>query len=92
MWSTARSEAALEAALPAPIQIRPINSAKRMRLRFDEASGTLKLTCPRRTSRKSALTWALGQREWIATQLARVEPAEPFEPGANIRSSAGSPL
>ncbi len=84
MWSTARSEAALEAALPVPIQIRPIKTAKRLRLRFDEASGTLKLTCPRRTSRKSALTWAVDQRDWIAAQLARVEPGEPFEPGAAI--------
>ena len=37
MWSTARSEAALEAALPAPIEIRPMRTARRLRLRFDEA-------------------------------------------------------
>jgi predicted metal-dependent hydrolase len=84
MWSTGRSEAALEAALPAPIEIRPLRSAKRLRLRFDEGSGTLKLTCPWRTSRRAALAWALDQREWIETQLARAEPREPFEPGATI--------
>ena len=84
MWSTGRSEAALEAALPAPIEIRPLKSARRFRLRFDEASGALKLTCPWRTSRKTALGWALDQREWIEAQLARAEPAEPFEPGATI--------
>jgi predicted metal-dependent hydrolase len=84
MWSTARSEAALAAALPAPIEIRLLKSARRLRLRFDEGSGTLKLTCPWRTSRRAALAWALDQREWIEAQLARAEPGEPFEPGATI--------
>ena len=84
MWSTARSEAALQAALPAPIDIRRLRSARRLRLRFDEASGTLKLTCPWRTSRRAALAWALDQRDWIDAQLARVEPGEPFAPGAMI--------
>ena len=84
MWSSARSEAALEAALPLPIEIRPVRNARRLRLRFDEASGTLKLTCPWRTSRRAALAWALDQREWIDAQLARAEPGEPFEPGATI--------
>jgi predicted metal-dependent hydrolase len=84
MWSSARSEAALEAALPLPIEIRPLRNARRLRLRFDEASGTLKLTCPWRTSRGAALAWALDQREWIESQLARAEPGEPFEPGATI--------
>ena len=84
MWSTARSEAALEAALPAPIEIRPMRSARRFRLRFDDASGTLKLTCPSRTSRRAALAWALDQRDWIEAQIARAEPAEPFAAGAII--------
>jgi predicted metal-dependent hydrolase len=84
MWSNARSEAALEAALPVPIEIRPIRSARRLRLRFDESSGTLKLTCPARTSRRSALAWALDQGEWIDAQLARRLAPEPFESGASI--------
>ena len=84
MWSTARSEAALEAALPAPIEIRPMRNARRLRLRFDEVSGTLKLTCPARTSRRNALAWAVDQREWIETQMARTEPSEPFANGATI--------
>ena len=84
MWSNARSEAALEAALPVPIDIRPMRNASRLRLRFDDASGTLKLTCPWRTSRRSALSWALDQREWIDAQLARAEPGEPLEPGTTI--------
>ena len=84
MWSTGRSEAALEAALPLPIEIRPLRSARRLRLRFDEAAGVLRLTCPSRTSRRAALAWALDQRDWIDAQLARIEPAEPFVPGALI--------
>ena len=84
MWSTGRSEAALEAALPAPIEIRPMRNAKRLRLRFDETSLTLKLTCPWRTSRRAALQWALEQREWIDAQLALTRFCEPFEPGATI--------
>ena len=84
MWSTARSEARLNAAFPVPIEVRPVRRATRMRLRFDEASGTLKLTCPKRTSRRAALAWALDQREWIDAQLAKLPPAEPFEPGAII--------
>ena len=81
MWSTAPSEAALEAALPAPIQIRPMRAARRLRLRFDESSGTLRLTCPSRTSRRKALAWALDQRDWIEAQLARMQPAAPFANG-----------
>lgn len=84
MWSTNRSEAALEAALPAPIEIRQLKSARRLRLRFDEASGKFKLTCPSRTSRRAALAWALDQRDWIEVQLARAQPGEPFGSGAVI--------
>jgi predicted metal-dependent hydrolase len=84
MWSNARSEAALEASLPVPVEIRPVRNARRLRLRFDDASGTLKLTCPWRTSRRAALAWALDQRDWIDAQLARAEPGEPFEPGSTI--------
>lgn len=84
MWSNGRSEAALEAALPAPIEIRPMRRAKRLRLRFDEAKGTLKLTCPWRTSRRSALRWAVEQRTWIDEQMARAEPVIEFAPAATI--------
>ena len=84
MWSTAPSEAALEAALPLPIDIRPMRTARRMRLRFDDGSGTLKLTCPWRTSRRKALAWALDQRDWIDAQIARADPPIPFTPGAMI--------
>lgn len=84
MWSTDRSEAALEAALPAPVEIRSLRSARRLRLRFDDSSATLKLTCPWGMSRRTALKWALEQRDWIETQLSRALPGEPFEAGARI--------
>ena len=84
MWSTGSSEASLEASFPVPIEIRRLRNARRMRLRFDEAAGTLKLTCPWRTSRRAALAWALDQSDWIHSQLARTEPGEPFAPGASI--------
>jgi predicted metal-dependent hydrolase len=84
MWSSGRSEAALMAQFPAPIEIRPMKSAKRLRLRFDEASGSLRLTCPARMSRRAALAWALDQRDWIEAQLSRASPAEPFDAGAII--------
>ena len=84
MWSSGRSEASLEAALPVPIEIRRLKTARRLRLRFDEAAGTLKLTCPWRTSRRSALAWALDQRDWIDAQIARAESPEPFVAGASI--------
>jgi len=84
MWSTARSEALNFAELPAPIEIRPIRGARRLRLRYDDVRGVLKLTCPPRTSRRAALAWALDQGDWIQSQLTRALPGEPFVPGAVI--------
>ncbi|MDQ3246065.1 MAG: M48 family metallopeptidase [Pseudomonadota bacterium] len=70
--------------LPLPVEIRPIGSARAIRLRVDERRGILKVTCPSRMSRRSALAWAAGQRDWVISQLARIEPGEPFVPGAII--------
>jgi predicted metal-dependent hydrolase len=84
MWSNGRSEARLTADFPVPIEIRPMRTARRFRLRFDEGAGVLKLTCPLRASRRAALAWALDQREWIDAQIARAQPPEPFVPGATI--------
>jgi predicted metal-dependent hydrolase len=85
MWLNARSEALLgELSLPVPLEIRPMRSARRLRLRFDQRRRVLKLTCPLRTSRRAALTWVAEQRAWIDEQLALAEPPEPLEPGASI--------
>jgi predicted metal-dependent hydrolase len=85
MWSIARSDRTAPAeALPLPIEIRAIRSARRLRLRIDERRMVLKLTCPVRVSRKAALAWAAEQRDWIDQQLAGIEPGEPLVPGAVI--------
>jgi predicted metal-dependent hydrolase len=85
MSSSARSkELTVHPDLPVPVEIHPVRSARRLRLRFDERRRVLKLTCPLRTSRHTALAWAAEQREWVDTQLADVLPAEPFAPGAHI--------
>jgi predicted metal-dependent hydrolase len=81
--STARSSAAaLEEALPVPIVVQRLASARTMRLRFDSGRGILKLTCPRRISERKALAWAVEQKPWIEAQIAEALPANPFEPGA----------
>ncbi len=85
MWSTGRFDAhLLEEALPLPIEIRPMRSARGLRLRIDEGRMVLKLTCPARMSRKAALKWASEQRGWIEQQLAAMAPGEPLVPGATI--------
>lgn len=85
MLSKGRSEAlSFHRDLPVPILIRPMRTARRLRLRFDESRGLLKLTCPHRMSRRSAIAWAAEQRDWVDEQLARLTPAEPFVPGAHI--------
>jgi predicted metal-dependent hydrolase len=85
MSSSARSkELAVHPDLPVPVEIHPVRSARRLRLRFDERRGVLKLTCPIRTSRRAALAWAAEQRAWVDTQIADVLPGEPFAPGATV--------
>ena len=89
MSSTARSSGPAGAlvtheALPLPVDIRPIRSARKLRLRLDERRNVLKLTCPARMSRRSALAWAAEQREWVEAQLALVQPGRPLTPGATI--------
>jgi predicted metal-dependent hydrolase len=70
--SNARSSSALVevATLPVPVEVRAIRTARRLRLRFDERRYVLKLTCPARMSRKTALAWAADQRDWVDAQLA----------------------
>jgi predicted metal-dependent hydrolase len=85
MSSTGRSEALFRHDdLPLPVEIRGIRGARRLRLRLDERRGVLKLTGPLRMSRKAALAWAAGQREWVEAQVGAMLPPEPFVPGARI--------
>lgn len=85
MWSSARSkELAAHPDLPLPVEIHPMRGARRLRLRFDERRRVLKLTCPMRTSRRSALAWAAEQKDWVAARIAEALPGEPFTPGSSI--------
>jgi predicted metal-dependent hydrolase len=70
--------------LPVPVDIRPIRTARRLRLRYDERRGVLKLTCPARTSRRTALAWATQQRAWVEAQIEATANGEPFVPGAVV--------
>lgn len=53
-----------------------------MRLRLDERDRLLKVTHPRAIRPSAALAWAATQKAWVADQLGRMLPAEPFVPGA----------
>ena len=85
MSSSVRSSAlAHHEGLPVPVDIRPIRSARRLRLRYDERRGILKLTCPARTSQRSALAWAADQREWVEAQIRASAAGEPLVPSVVI--------
>ena len=83
------SEPLALAGLPWPIELRTHPRARRLRLMLDEPRGVLRLTVPRRVSRGTALDWARQQSAWVATQLARIEPAEPLMAGATIPFDGG---
>lgn len=55
-----------------------------MRLRVDRRTGEVVLTIPRRASRRKALAWADGHRDWIESRLAEVAPPKPLVPGADL--------
>jgi predicted metal-dependent hydrolase len=55
-----------------------------MRLRVDRRTGEVVLTIPKRASRRRALAWADGQRDWIEARLAEVAPAAPLAAGATV--------
>lgn len=87
--STARSEPLSIPGLAWPVEVRPHPKARSLRLRLDEARGLITLTCPGRVSRRAALDWAQRQSGWVEAQLARIEPGEPFNPGAVIMFKGG---
>lgn len=58
--------------------------ARVMRLRVDRRTGDIVLTIPRRASRRQALEWASGHREWIEKQLLEVQSAQRIVPGAVV--------
>ena len=58
--------------------------ARVMRLRVDRRSGAVVLTVPRRVSRRHALDWAAGHRDWVEKQLAKIVPAASLGDGAAL--------
>ncbi|HEX2764567.1 MAG TPA: SprT family zinc-dependent metalloprotease [Allosphingosinicella sp.] len=66
------------------LKLRVSPTARALRLRVDRRTGEVVLTLPRRASRRGALEWASGHREWIEAQLAEVAPPQPLAPGATI--------
>jgi predicted metal-dependent hydrolase len=83
--STGRSEAIHHhPGLPLPVAIRVHPRARRLKLRLDAKRNLLLLTCPPRSSRRAALDWAAGQRDWVEARLAETEPGRPLLPGSVI--------
>jgi predicted metal-dependent hydrolase len=85
--STARSSARAlfhHELLPVPVELRPLRTARRLRLRYDAGRHLLTLTGPWRMNRRDALAWAAEQRAWVDAQIAARLENEPFVPGAVI--------
>lgn len=59
-------------------------TARAIRLRVDRRTGEVVLTIPKRASRRQALAWADGHRDWIEARLAEVAPASPLAPGTDL--------
>ena len=66
------------------VTLRVSPRARRLRLRVDPRTGAVLLTGPKRTSRRHALAWAAGHRDWIEARLAEIPQAEPIVPGGTI--------
>lgn len=80
--STAISEHALPGG--AMVTVKVSASARVMRLRVDPRTGGVLLTVPRRVSRRRALAWAAGHRQWIEDALARVPARTAIGPGSTV--------
>jgi predicted metal-dependent hydrolase len=59
-------------------------TARAMRLRVDRRTGEVVLTIPPRASRRKALDWASGHRDWIEAQLAGIAPPLRLVPAATL--------
>ena len=81
---TARSDSLAVAGLAWPVDVQVHPRARRLRLRLDERRGTLRLTCPPRTSQRAAVAWAAEQAAWVEAQIARIAPATALGSGQVI--------
>jgi len=85
IWNIISSTASSDLLIgDAPVKLRVNPRARRMRLSVDPRMRAVLLTVPRRVSRRSALAWASGHRDWILAALADIPPDSPFAPGALI--------
>jgi predicted metal-dependent hydrolase len=75
-----------------PLEMRVHPRARRLKLMLDERNERVRLTRPPRVSRRAALEWAGGQREWVAAQLARRESSMMLSPGAVVPFDGGELL
>ena len=66
------------------VSLRVSPTARAIRLRVDRRTGEVVLTIPKRASRRQALAWAEGHRDWIEARLAEVAPAIALVPGASV--------
>jgi len=67
-----------------PVKLRVNPRARRMRLSVDPRTRSVLLTVPGRVSRRRALAWASGHRDWIEAALADIPPETALAPGAVI--------
>jgi predicted metal-dependent hydrolase len=67
-----------------PLILRVSPRARRLRLQVDPRTRAVTLIVPKRVSRRRALAWAAGYRDWIEEALARIPEPVPFAPGAII--------
>lgn len=81
IWSIGSSELVLAGV---PVTVRVSARARRMRLRVDPRTRAVLLTVPRRTSRRRALAWAAGHREWLEATLAAIPESVPIRAGATL--------
>jgi len=68
----------------APVTIKVSPRARDMRLRVDPRTRGVTLTVPRLVSRRRALAWAAGHRDWIEAALADIPESTPFAPGCTV--------
>lgn len=64
--------------MTAEIEIVRHPRARRAKLSLDPADGRVRLVIPPRASAKTALAWAMTQRDWLERQRAALPEARPF--------------
>jgi predicted metal-dependent hydrolase len=67
-----------------PLTIKVSPRAKTMRLRVDGRTGAVVLTIPVRASRRKALQWASGHRDWVETALSKLPETQAIMAGGFI--------